>query len=440
MGSKELLLGIFTVVFLTSATLLVFGDDIDAATNESPTLKAGDPLIQGEGHDHKDASQHEFGTDNMELLDFNPLTTPGNAEVQVATTPDGETYAYLAGWNDMHIVDVTDPTNTTVTGVYNDPNTQVLDVKYLEYNGREYIIQQNQLVDPGNSDPNIGQWSDPAQVSVTLIDVTDKTNPVWIDSWYDVDHPTGPHNLYTHMIDGEWYMFIANPDYDNCNDAIGEACGGVTIAHLNLVGSAANNIIGVPGVGLGQTIVKVGEYEVAWETTMGGWIYIHDMTVQTWPGEDPNDPRHGRTFIYGSYWEAGLRIGDVTDVPHLRTHPKHTPSTPLFVKLDKATPSCADGEHLKSVCGWISSTWTVTANRTAAQQETKTVVACLTFTMLNRSQPWWIYPMSAIPMNPFISSPQPWKPSARASGLASCTSSIPRNTPWKMASSNSNQN
>ena len=41
-----------------------------------------------------------------------------------------------------------------------------------------------------------------------------------------------------------------------------------------------------------------------------------DMTVQTWPGEDPNDPRFGRTFVYGSYWEAGLRIGDVTDVPH----------------------------------------------------------------------------------------------------------------------------
>jgi len=272
MGGKELLLGIFTILFLTSATMLVFGDDVQESIEENPTMKAGDPLIQEEGHDHKNASQHELGTDNMELLDFNPLTTPGNAEVQVATTPDGETYAYLAGWNDMHIVDVTNPNNTTVTGVYNDPNTQVLDVKYLEYNGREYIIQQNQLVDPGNSDPNIGQWSDPAQVSVTLIDVTDKTNPVWIDSWYDVDHPTGPHNLYTHMIDGEWYMFIANPDYDNCNDAIGEACGGVTIAHLNLVGSAARNLPNVPASGLGHTIVKVGEYEVAWETTMGGWI------------------------------------------------------------------------------------------------------------------------------------------------------------------------
>ena len=258
MGGKEVLLGIFTILFLTSATMLIFGDDVETNVVENPALRNDDPLIQGEGHNHQNASQHAFGSDNMELLDFNPLTTPGNAEVQVATTPDGETYAYLAGWNDMHIVDVTDPNNTTVMGVYNDPNTQVLDVKYLEYNGREYIIQQNQLVDPGNSDPNIGEWSDPAQVTVTLIDVTDKTNPTWVDSWYDADHPTGPHNLYTHMIDGEWYMFVANPDYDNCNDAIGEACGGVTIAHLNLVGSAARNLPNVPASGLGHTIVKVG--------------------------------------------------------------------------------------------------------------------------------------------------------------------------------------
>ena len=40
------------------------------------------------------------------------------------------------------------------------------------------------------------------------------------------------------------------------------------------------------------------------------------MTVQTWPGEDSNDPRFGRTYVYGAYWEAGLRIFDTTDVPH----------------------------------------------------------------------------------------------------------------------------
>ena len=264
-----------------------------------------DPLPQDEEHDHKNSSSHEFGTQNIDFVTFNPLTLPGNAEIQVADSPDGNAYAYQAGWKEMHITDVTDPYNTTVVGVYNDPYTQVLDVKYLEYNGREYVILQNQLVDPGNADPNVGNWEDPAQVSVTLVDVTDKSDPQYIDSWYDVDHPSGPHNLYTHMIDGEWYIFVANPDYDECDVGTGDACGGVTIAHLNF--AAWGDL---------PRIVKVGEAEVSWETTNGGWIYIHDMTVQTWPGQDTNDPRYGHTYIYGAYWEAGLRIFDTTDVPH----------------------------------------------------------------------------------------------------------------------------
>ena len=208
-------------------------DNADSLDSDGPSSMI-DPLIQyEEEHDHRNASQHIFYTDNIQPVSFNELTAPGNAEVQVADSPDGKTYAYIAGWSEMHIVDVTNPANTTVTGVYIDPNTQVLDVKYLEYNGREYVIVQNQLVDAGNADPNVGQWGDPAQVTVTLVDVTDKTDPTWVDSWYDADHPSGPHNLYTHMIDGEWYIFVANPDYEQCDVGQGDACGGITVAHLN---------------------------------------------------------------------------------------------------------------------------------------------------------------------------------------------------------------
>lgn len=305
--------------------------------------EAGDPLIQEEGHDHKNASAHNFSTENLELLDFNPLTSPGNAEVTIATSPDGRVYAYQAGWDEFHITDVTDPRNTTVMSAHKDPNTQVLDIKYLEYSAREYVITQNQLVDSGYADPNVGEWGDPAQVAVNLYDVTDKTNPVWVDSWNDGDHPSGPHNLYTHMIDNEWYIFVANPDYEQCDAAVGEACGGVSIAHLNLQGSAARLLPGVDASGLGQTIVKVGEYEVNWDTTRGGWIYIHDMTVQTWPGDDPDDPRYGRTYIYGAYWEAGLRIGDVSDVPH----PTNSPQ----LYLPMAT-SCKAGQGTPLTCRW----------------------------------------------------------------------------------------
>ena len=285
-----------------SAFLLIFSEEESMGPRDFAMV---DPLLQDEGHDHRNASQHILYTENILPLSFNPLTAPGNAEVQVADSPDGRTYAYIAGWSEMHIVDVTNPLNTTVTGVYIDPNTQVLDVKYLVYNNKEYVIVQNQLVDPGAADPNVGEWGDPAQVTVTLVDVTDKTDPTFVDAWYDADHPSGPHNLFTHVIDNEWYIFVANPDYESCDVGQGDACGGITIAHLNFA-----------GYGDLPRIVKVGEAEVSWETTRGGWIYIHDMTVQTWPGEDPSDPRNGRTYVYGAYWEAGLRIFDVSDVPH----------------------------------------------------------------------------------------------------------------------------
>ena len=320
---------IFFLFTATIATILLSDESIQLTDNNTLVT---DPLIQDEGHDHRNASQHIFYTDNIQPISFNQLTAPGNAEVQVADSPDGGTYAYIAGWSELHIVDVTNPENTTVTGVYVDPNTQVLDVKYLQYNGDEYVIVQNQLVDPGNADPNVGEWGDPAQVTVTLIDVSDKYNPTYVDAWYDADHPSGPHNLYTHMIDNEWYIFVANPDYEQCDIGQGDACGGITIAHLNFDGPSDS-----------PRILKVGEAEVNWQNTLGGWIYIHDMTVQTWPGEDQQDPRYGRTYIYGAYWEAGLRIFDVSDVPH----PQNSPIEYAFI-----AGGCAATLGTQLTCNW----------------------------------------------------------------------------------------
>ena len=332
MDNRRVALAGVLIFFLFTASIaaIFLSDEASESVNSNSSIM--DPLMQDEGHDHRNASQHIMYTDNIQPVSFNQLTAPGNAEVQIAESPDGGTYAYIAGWSEMHIVDVTNPENTTVTGVYVDPNTQVLDVKYLQYNGDEYVIVQNQLVDPGNADPNVGEWGDPAQVTVTLIDVSDKYNPTYVDAWYDADHPSGPHNLYTHMIDNEWYIFVANPDYEQCDIGQGDACGGITIAHLNFDGPSDS-----------PRILKVGEAEVNWQNTLGGWIYIHDMTVQTWPGEDQQDPRYGRTYIYGAYWEAGLRIFDVSDVPH----PQNSPIEYAFI-----AGGCAATLGTQLTCNW----------------------------------------------------------------------------------------
>ena len=158
-----------TSILIFSTGLLLMGGSSDPS--EGTTVAVVDPLLQDDGHDHRNASQHVLSTPNISPLGYDPLTAPGNAEVQVAESPDGRIYAYIAGWTEMHIVDVTDPENTSVTGVYYDPNTQVLDVKYLQYDGREYVVVQNQLVDPGAADPNVGEWEDPTQVTVTVVEV-----------------------------------------------------------------------------------------------------------------------------------------------------------------------------------------------------------------------------------------------------------------------------
>ena len=254
MQTKEMALVALIVLSLISATAyLLSSEDNTDSSNEILSVDE-DPLIQEEGHDHMDASMHNMSSGNIEQISYNPLTNGGNAEVTVADSPDGRTYAYQAGWSEFHITDVTDPYNTTVVGKYNQPNTQLLDIKYLQYSGSEYVILQNQLIDPGYADPDVGEWGDPSQVSVILVDVTDKTDPEYVDSWYDTDHPSGPHNLYTHMIDDEWYIFVANPDYEGCDIAIGEACGGVTIAHLNLENSPARLL---PGGGYQNAIIKL---------------------------------------------------------------------------------------------------------------------------------------------------------------------------------------
>ncbi len=332
MDNRRVALAGVLVFFLLSASVATILLSKEKSNSINDSISVMDPLLQDEGHDHRNASQHVMYTDNIQPVSFNQLTAPGNAEIQVAESPDGNTYAYIAGWSELHIVDVTNPENTTVTGVYVDPNTQVLDVKYLQYNGDEYVVVQNQLVDPGNADPNVGEWGDPVQVTVTLIDVSDKSNPTYVDAWYDADHPSGPHNLYTHLIDDEWYIFVANPDYEQCDVGQGDACGGITIAHLNFDGPSDS-----------PRILKVGEAEVNWQNTLGGWIYIHDMTVQTWPGEDQQDPRYGRTYIYGAYWEAGLRIFDVSDVPH----PQNSPIEYAFI-----AGGCAATLGTQLTCNW----------------------------------------------------------------------------------------
>ena len=97
MQSKELALAVLLVLSSVTAVSYYWSTSSDS-NDETNFDKMVDPLLQDEGHNHRNASEHQLWTDNIEFVSYNALTKPGNAEVQVAKSPDGNTYAYQAGW------------------------------------------------------------------------------------------------------------------------------------------------------------------------------------------------------------------------------------------------------------------------------------------------------------------------------------------------------
>ena len=98
MQAKEMALAILISLSLVSGTAYFLVSDEETVLSEDIVVLE-DPLIQEEGHDHMDASMHNMSSGNIEQISYNPLTNGGNAEVTVADSPDGRTYAYQAGWN-----------------------------------------------------------------------------------------------------------------------------------------------------------------------------------------------------------------------------------------------------------------------------------------------------------------------------------------------------
>ena len=113
MQTNEMALVALIAISLISVTAYLLSPEDNQDSSDMILSVSEDPLIQGEGHDHMNASMHNMSSGNIKQISYNPLTNGGNAEVTVADSPDGRTYAYQAGWSEFHITDVTDPYNTT---------------------------------------------------------------------------------------------------------------------------------------------------------------------------------------------------------------------------------------------------------------------------------------------------------------------------------------
>lgn len=225
MASLHRLSLLFTTLALTTVTFAgCIGDGPEnVPVNVLPELKAIVELTHGVDSGHTDASLHALSSDNLQLVAFHSLAgdgvsfVDGNAEV---TYHDG--YAYVATLGDTSgfvIVDVTEPLLPEVVGRYSNPNVYSPDVKVTS-DGKYAILSSHPgttlaSVLPPQTNVLPTRLPDPTAYAeenhatgVTLVDVTDKTDPQF--AAFYLAEPDGTHNTEYAKIDGRDLIFAVD--------------------------------------------------------------------------------------------------------------------------------------------------------------------------------------------------------------------------------------
>jgi len=254
-----------------------------------------DPVIQaGANHSHGNLSQHLLNTPNIKLIDYHNLNwneknvAPTHRITEVYVEGD---YAYAAGFNHVYILDISDPTDVKLVGHYEDNRARIIDVKVSE--DGNWLLANSELT---NTDLDPEPPNDPRKYgfnSIDLIDISDKTRPVLRDTW--LNPPAGYHNQWIHKINGEQYLFLSDP------------YGGLA-TNGNRPGTQIAKVVIAGGLNATPKIMPWGQYEPNRANTNGGSIFNHDNIVQ-------KHPITGQYLFYGAYWDAGLRIVDVSNPP-----------------------------------------------------------------------------------------------------------------------------
>ncbi|MCH2431410.1 MAG: hypothetical protein MK206_00220, partial [Candidatus Poseidoniia archaeon] len=351
--SQEKLLSIGVVILLSVAglaTIIYYNDgSSDSDTNgESEWI---DPIVEVENcenctgldqnHQHTNLMQHFLQTDNIELIDYHNLNCDGNekppAELDntagrpcdpefknVAPTPgdnseiaiegnfledcekvgtQGGCYAYVSSYNQFEILDISEPNNIVLLSTYYAEVARIIDIKVTQDNN--WVLINHELTNseldpiPNDDDANSGMNR------LDLIDVSDKFHPVKRAEWNNP--PAGFHNQDIHVYcdinmpgsnnECEVFLFGADP-YPEINGA-----GLYKGTQIFYAPDGLDSFI--QGNNESKEIARWGGYSPDPSTTCGGTVFNHDNVIH-------RHPITNQILLYVSYWDAGLRILDVT--------------------------------------------------------------------------------------------------------------------------------
>lgn len=159
----------------------------------------------------------------------------------------------------------------------------------------------------------------------------------------------GPHTVTYHETDGQEYLFVQTYDFlsntiPSQTGSLGdEALGGLGVFPVTQRVTAyqlqrhADPIGALEGVSLSQ----VGHFQITDTPPEGKMFFPHDARVQVHPAD-------GRTYLYVAYWDKGVRILDISDLPDVTDMPSPEASfaLPEVGAWTQFAPSSRSNIHL----------------------------------------------------------------------------------------------
>ncbi|SRR5581483_1655078 len=289
---------------------------------------AGEPLVQD--HDHNDPSLHNASL-NLRLLSrvipygngtawgqgsINEIAFSGNLIFVSRSNPEGG----------FAVVDATDLRHPQVIGDFHAEGGADIEVT----SDGAYALLMTQRTTPGAQ-----TLDSPATREVRGIDVVDVRDPAHPSLSSFLPLPTnGPHTAsYRLLPDGREVVAIETYDLvtDPTTGAIAGASPATQRVYLALLARDS----------LGAHLQIQGVYQVTDPAPPGKLYFPHDSFIE--PQKD------GRVLMYVAYWDAGVRIVDITDLSQpkeIASYRDFAPSALAQMHDVRTFPAPVAGKHV----------------------------------------------------------------------------------------------
>ncbi|MCH8246262.1 MAG: hypothetical protein IH951_07625 [Bacteroidetes bacterium] len=230
----------------------------------------------------------ELRTSNMELVGYNGEIAAKTPElIQLVVQGD---YAYIGsvyGPAGLFIVDISDPRNPTLIAEFPQEDAETHDVK-VNAEGTIAVLA-NQWVRPPEEEETWEDMTGISHLGLTLVDISEKRNPKLLSRWENHDSEGKPapcHNVEIH----DDFVY----------------CTGLWWSDRGLVILDISDPTSPKEVAVAPTPEVAGPEGEDLPRWAQPGVYMHDIYLQL-------HPMLGRLFGYAAWWDAGLRVYDLTD-------------------------------------------------------------------------------------------------------------------------------